>query len=150
VASLKHSRLLRSELGAELIEMALVTPVLLLLVFSIVDFGFMFQRYVVLTNAAIEGARVASMPGYEAADARARVQAYVAASLPAGVVVPPPVVTPVNLPGPSGVPWPGMQVTVTHAYTLQYIAPLFQLIGGSTAATVNLRATSIMRRQMGS
>ena len=50
--------------GAELIEMALVTPILLLLVMGIVDFGFMFQRYVVLTNAAVEGARVATMPGY--------------------------------------------------------------------------------------
>ena len=49
-------------------------PVLLLLVFGIVDFGFMFQRYVVLTNAAAEGARVASLPGYTAADAQARVQ----------------------------------------------------------------------------
>ncbi len=50
--------------------------------FGIVDFGFMFQRYVVLTNAAVEGARVASMPGYTAADAQARVHAYVANALP--------------------------------------------------------------------
>ena len=68
MATLKRIRLLRSERGAELIEMAIVTPLLLLLVFGIVDFGFMFQRYVVLTNAAVEGARVASLPGYTLAD----------------------------------------------------------------------------------
>ena len=72
MARLKRWRLFRSEYGAELVEMAIVTPILLLLVFGIVDFGFMFQRYVVLTNAAVEGARVATLPGYTAADAACR------------------------------------------------------------------------------
>ena len=76
VAKLMLRRLARTEQGAELIEMAIVTPLLLLLVMGIVDFGFLFQRYVVLTNAAVEGARVATLPGYTTADAQARVQAY--------------------------------------------------------------------------
>ena len=54
-----------SERGAEVIEFAIVLPLLLLVIFGIVDFGFLFQRYVVLTNAAMEGARVASLPGYD-------------------------------------------------------------------------------------
>ena len=62
-----------SERGAELIEFAIVLPVMLLIVMGIVDFGFMFQRYVVLTNAAMEGARVAVLPGYQTADVQARV-----------------------------------------------------------------------------
>ena len=44
--------------------MVVVLPLLLLVLFGIIDFGFMFQRYVVLTNAAMEGARVGILPGY--------------------------------------------------------------------------------------
>ena len=31
---------------------------------GIIDFGFLFQHYEVVTNAAREGARVAILPGY--------------------------------------------------------------------------------------
>jgi Flp pilus assembly protein TadG len=68
--------LVGSERGANVIEMAIVLPLLLLLIMGILDFGFLFQRYVVLTNAAVEGARVATLPGYSDADAVARVQSY--------------------------------------------------------------------------
>jgi Flp pilus assembly pilin Flp len=54
----------RSERGAALVEFALVLPLLLVVIAGIVDFGFLFQRYEVLTNAAREGARLASLPGY--------------------------------------------------------------------------------------
>lgn len=57
------TRRVRSERGAELIEFALVFPVLLLVVLGIVDFGFLFQRMEVVTNAAREGARIAVLPG---------------------------------------------------------------------------------------
>jgi Flp pilus assembly protein TadG len=53
-----------SERGAALVEFALVLPLLLVVIAGIVDFGFLFQRYEVLTNAAREGARLASLPGY--------------------------------------------------------------------------------------
>lgn len=52
-----------SDRGAELIEMAIVLPILLFIFAGIIDFGFMFQRYEVLTNAAREGARIAVLPG---------------------------------------------------------------------------------------
>jgi Flp pilus assembly protein TadG len=148
VATLTLRRLARAEQGAELIEMAIVTPLLLLLVMGIVDFGFLFQRYVVLTNAAVEGARVATLPGYTAADAQARVQAYVADGGVPGVVNA--VTTPVTLPGAGGGTWPGMQMTVTHVYTLQYIAPIAALVGGTSAANVTLTARATMRSQFGS
>ena len=67
-------RKLRSEGGAELIEFALVLPLLLLIVLGIVDFGFLFQRCEVVTNAAREGARMAVLPGYATADVQARVR----------------------------------------------------------------------------
>ena len=56
--------------GAELIEFAFIFPLLLLVCLGIVDFGLLFQRYEVLTNAAREGARVAVLPGYTAGQRR--------------------------------------------------------------------------------
>lgn len=138
---------LASERGAELIEMVVVTPLLLLLLFGIVDFGFMFQRYVVLTNAAMEGARVGVLPTYTLANAQARAQAYATAGgVPAVVNA---VATNVNLPGSGGGTWPGVQVRVTHNYTFQYIGPIASLFSGSMAS-VNLTAASTMRKMLGS
>ena len=52
----------RSEAGAELVEFALVLPVLLLVFGGIIDFGLLLQRQQVVTNAAREGARLAVLP----------------------------------------------------------------------------------------
>ena len=148
MATLNFRRLCRSERGAELIEMAIVTPLLLLLVMGIVDFGFMFQRFVVLTNAAVEAARVATLPGYSEADARARAQAYATnGGVPGIVTANCPAVA---LPGAGGGTWPGVTCTVQHVYRLQYVAPIATLVGGSMAANVTLTGRSTMRRQLGS
>ena len=80
MAPLNIRRRLMCDRGAELIEFALVTPLLLLLVFGVANFGLMFQRYEVLTNAAREGARVAALPTYGSADVTNRVTQYLAGS----------------------------------------------------------------------
>jgi len=137
----------RSDDGAELIEMAIVLPLLLLLFFGMVDFGFMFQRYVVLTNAAAEGARVASLPGYTTADVIARVNAY---AVDGGI--PGPVTTTrvaVALPGGAGGgTWPGSQVTVTHVYNFQYIGPILTIFGRATPGSVTMTSRATMRHQI--
>ena len=66
--SISRRRRRSGEAGVELIEFALVFPLLLLVVLGIVDYGFMFQRFEALTNATREGARVASLPGYAQVD----------------------------------------------------------------------------------
>ena len=66
--------------GAELVELALILPILLIIIAGIVDFGFMFQAFMVVNNAAREGARVRILPGYTNADATARVNNYMSAS----------------------------------------------------------------------
>ena len=55
-------------------------PLLLLVVFGIIDFGFMFQRYEAVTNAAREGARLGVLADYTAAEAQNRALGYLAAS----------------------------------------------------------------------
>ena len=47
------------ERGANLVEMALILPLLLLLIAAIADFGRAFNSYIVINNAAREGARFA-------------------------------------------------------------------------------------------
>ncbi len=135
------------ERGAELIEMAIALPLLLLVVMGIVDFGFLFQRYLVLTNAAMEGARVAVLPGYSVADAQARATTYATTGGVPGPVNA--VATAVSLPGAGGGTWPGMRITVTHVYQYQYIGPIAGLFGGSFSS-VTLTAQSTVRRQLGS
>ena len=68
---------MRSERGAELIELALVLPILLLVIAGIVDFGLLMQRYLTINNAAREGARIAVLPGYGLTDVQNRVTLFV-------------------------------------------------------------------------
>ena len=51
----------RREGGQSLVETAVVFPILILLLAAIVDFGRAFDVYIVLTNAAREGARWGSV-----------------------------------------------------------------------------------------
>jgi Flp pilus assembly protein TadG len=51
----------KSERGAAAVEFALLVPLLMMLVFGIVDFGYMMNRNTMLANAAREGVRAASL-----------------------------------------------------------------------------------------
>ncbi len=56
----------RSERGAALLEVALVTPIFLLVVFGIMEFGLLFRDSLTTDNASREGARAASTRGNNA------------------------------------------------------------------------------------
>src|SRR5215510_7184323 len=70
---------IRREEGAALLEMAVTLPLLLFLSVAIFEFGRAYQTWQVLTNAAREGARVAVLPGVDAAGVKDRVKTYIAA-----------------------------------------------------------------------
>ena len=53
----------RRQDGAVAVEFALITPMLLMLVFGIIEFGFMLNRDVMVSNASRDGAREASLNG---------------------------------------------------------------------------------------
>jgi hypothetical protein len=55
------------ERGANLVEFVIVLPILLLLVFGIIEFGINFDRKIATTNAAREGARAAVVGVYPGA-----------------------------------------------------------------------------------
>lgn len=67
-----------SERGAVAAEFAIILPVLLLLIFGMIQLGLTYQRQEAVHAAAREGARVASLPSTSTADACARSAAALA------------------------------------------------------------------------
>ena len=68
----RHGMRVRDDRGASALEFALVVPVLLVLIFGMIEFGLVFQAQLALTHAAREGARLASVNKYNAATVVAR------------------------------------------------------------------------------
>jgi Flp pilus assembly protein TadG len=144
---LRLRRVGRRDDGAELIELAIVLPILLLVVAAIIDFGFLFQRYEAVTNAAREGARIAVLPGYSATDVQARVNSYLDASgMPSGSAVV--AVTPGSQSLPNGTSISVITVEVTYPANLSYLGPIAALVGGTQQSSIMLRAVSVMRTEI--
>ena len=131
--------------GAVLIEFALSLPLLILLIVGIFDFGFLFQKYQVLTNASREGARMAVLTGYSVPDVQNRVATYLTAGGATGTPTTT-VVDDVVTPG-SGTPFTAKKVTVTLTHTFTFLGPIATMFGG-TFGTVTLTATSEMRTEV--
>ena len=53
----------RNERGAAVVEFALIAPLLLLIVFGIIDFGWMLMKANLVNNTTRDAARVASLSG---------------------------------------------------------------------------------------
>ena len=141
----------RSDEGANLVEFALCLPLLLLVVLGIAEFGFIFQRYEVVTNAAREGARMAVLPGYTAADVQGRVSAYLTSGrVPTTVTNPVVLVENASIAVSGGrPPITARRVTVTYTYSFQFLTAVASLFGTSYT-TVPLTAVSEMRAEAGS
>ena len=135
------------EAGVETVEFALVFPLLLLVVLGIVDYGFMFQRYEVVTNAAREGARVAALPGYAQVDIEDRVTNFLAAgAVPTSAGNPAVTVTPTTIPNGAGA-WPATTVRVSYNHDYLFIGGLIGWFGGALGPST-LEAQSTMRNEV--
>jgi Flp pilus assembly protein TadG len=134
--------------------MALVLPLLLLVFAGIVDFGFLFQRYEVITNAAREGARVGVLPGYTAGDVQQRVLDYVQAGLSmsagdASAAIGTPDVQTITIGVGTGAPISATQVTVNFTYNYLILGPIVSLVtGGTWGPSITITARSTMRREI--
>jgi Flp pilus assembly protein TadG len=141
-------RRVRAERGAELIELALVLPILLLVFVAIVDFALVFQRYLTISNAAREGARIAVLPGYTQTDVQNRVTQYVREGIGDSTASPTTVLTIVAIDPPGPTPaFPAAQVTVTLTHSYLFLGPVSGLLGGGSFTTVTLAARSTMRTE---
>jgi TadE-like protein len=135
----------RRRAGTSTVEMALVLPLLLILVFAIGEFGVAFTQWQTLTNAAREGARVGVVfrgagcnAGTVSAEIQAAVDDYVAASgLRTGDVSLTP--APTGVCGGTGTP---LTVNATVPYQFQMLPGLAGL-----EPEITLGATSVMRNE---
>jgi len=144
-------RLRGNERGAELIEFALVLPLLLGMFAGIVDFGRMFQRLEVTTNAAREGARLATLPGYSQTDVQNRVRAYMDEGIRVGAGARTTVTrtfVPIT-PGGGGAAFQAARVVVNYSDSFLILGPIAGLLGGNAGnfTTITLSATSTMRME---
>lgn len=142
------------EHGQAIVEMALTMPLLLLIVLGMFDFGLMFQRYEVVTNAAREGARLAVLTSeYSTTDAQSRALDYLASGGITGTcsagtggsvcVTVTPGTTTISGTSPA-VTVDEVVVTVEYDYQFNFVGPLAKLFGGSFGVTP-LTAVSRMR-----
>jgi Flp pilus assembly protein TadG len=66
--------------GLATVEMALLTPILLVLTFAVIEYGWMFFKQQQITNATRAGARLAATPSATVGQVQARVDALLGPS----------------------------------------------------------------------
>jgi Flp pilus assembly protein TadG len=111
-----HRQTGRSDRGAAAVEFALVLPLLLLMIFGIVEFGRAYNVQISITNAAREGARVMAVhndPALARTAASAAAPAVIPAVAPGNVTVAPTDCV------------AGATVTVTIRYTVTLVTGFF-------------------------
>ncbi len=124
--------------GAAAVEFALLLPLLLLILFGIIDFGRALNAQITLTQAAREGARLAAL-GVPSATVITRAQTAATGLSPVTVTVTS--TCPVN----AGT---GVDAVVTVTYTFSFITPVgafAAMVGTATfGSTLPLTATGDM------
>ena len=123
--------------GAVAVEFALIFPVLLLVVFGVIDFGRMLNAQISLTQAAREGARWAAL-------GQSNVPGRVTAAAP-GLSPGPTTTVLSSCPVNAAV---GASAQVRASYTFSFVTPfgaISSLLGGSSAGSVTLSSTGVFR-----
>ncbi len=113
--------------GQELVEFALVVPVLLLVVFGVLDLGRLYHAAITITNAAREGARFATMPPGDDEGTEAATQAEAQNSR---IDLTDPLISEIEIACPEGCePGKPVRVTVTYQFklALAWVFPSAQL-----------------------
>jgi Flp pilus assembly protein TadG len=140
---------LRSERGAELVEMAMVLPLLLLVSVSIFEFGRAYQTWLVLSNAAREGARVAILPDPTVSDAQARARAYMeAGQLPNADTATITVDRNASISIGTGTASASL-VTINYPFEFMVLQPVARLVvsGSTLGGPITMTATAEMRNE---
>lgn len=110
--------------GAAAVEFALVLPVVLLIIFGIIDFGRMLNAQIVISQAAREGARATALIDEDEGRARIRDATRDSDLVNAAISACP------------GAPAPDADAIAEVEYTFSYLTPLGFIIGsGGTTLT---------------
>jgi Flp pilus assembly protein TadG len=139
----------RGERGQALVEAAMITPVVLLIMVGIFEVGRAYQTWQVLTNAAREGARAGIVPGANKTTVEGIVEKYMqdgslGAYTEADVDVNQAASMVVN-----GTTIGATQVTVDYPFKFMVLQPVAMLINKNTTAgkAFTMRATTLMRNE---
>ena len=120
--------------GAVAVEFALLLPMLLLLLFGIIDFGRALNAQITLTQAAREGARIAALGESN----------VVSGTQAAATGLSPVAVTVTSCPAGAGT---GVNAVVKASYSFSFVTPLSAIagiLGSSLGSTMTLTATGVM------
>lgn len=125
------------ERAQTLVEFALILPIMLLLLFALVDFGRGFYTWLIVTNGAREGARVgATQQDYNAI--MARIESATSTLDRSRMTV-----TLTNVQGPRGEP-----ITVDIRYDFNFVTPIggiMNIVSGGTLSDITIRGYASMR-----
>ena len=143
-------RILRCSRGQSLVEFSLILPILMILVFGILDFGLGLRSYISLSNAVREGARYASVGnpvGIESdCNGMTNDTVYGRICVATGGLDLTELDPDVSF--PQGVA-PGNSVVVSADYTYRFVTPLGDLIGffsgGTFPSSIDLSSSANMR-----
>lgn len=142
-------RRLMGESGAQLLEFAMVLPILLMIIGAIAEFGVMFRTNSVVANAAREGARIAAIPGNETNNyetARARIAETLAdGGLAGGRVI---TITTENVTIATSTVAAGVRVTVGYTHPTLFLGPIVAIMNGTFAQAILIQSTAVMRTEI--
>lgn len=137
-------RFRQTEAGQSLVEFTMILPIFLVLMFGLVDFGRAFYTWLLVTNAAREGARVAAVQA-DNSSIDGRIYDSFCSSYPSECSLEPTKLT-ISKTNVQGVR--GSAVTIDLAYNFEFVTPLgsiLKLMGGSDLASPTISAHSSMR-----
>jgi len=121
----------RNEKGQSLVEFALVVPLVILILMAIIEFGFMFNAYITISNASREGARLGALGSNDTAVVTRVVDTSVALD-PSKISV---IITPANRSR-------GDMIRVQVNYNYVLITPI---ISSVLSPFIDLEAETVMR-----
>jgi Flp pilus assembly protein TadG len=140
---------LRAQSGSQLVEFALLLPIMLLIIAGIADLGIMLRANSVTANAAREGARIAVVTGGAENDyalARARVaEALAEGDLTGAAVV---TIVPGSVTIAPNTLAAGVRVTIAYVHTTLFLPTIVGFINGTFAQTITIQSTAFMRTEI--
>lgn len=138
------TRLRKTEAGQALVEFTMIMPLLLLLLFAIVDFGRGFYTWLVITNAAREGARVAAVQSDDAT-INTRIYDSFCDNYPSSCTLDP---TKLHISKDNVLGARGSAVKIDLTYDFEYATPIgavLHFVSGGTLDTPVIKAHTSMR-----
>ena len=138
---------LKNQTGGSLIEFVIIAPLLLVILFGIIEFGILIYDKAMITSASREGARAGIVFRHPTRVTNAEIETvirnYCEAHLISfgagtGLTIPPPSRTG-NAAGDT------LTVTVNYQFRFLVFSNVLALVGGNMGSLINLSAITVMR-----